>query len=63
MKFIFLPILAVGIMICVFHSLAVKPGQGLSDTKLSINGGLGPPMDKLLGTSTNIFTIFHLLSK
>lgn len=42
--------LAVVIMICVFHSPGVKHGLDQLVTRLWMNGGLGLPMDKLLGT-------------
>ena len=43
-------VLAVAIMTCVFRLLGVKHGQDHLDTKLLMNGGLGIPMAKLLGT-------------
>ena len=45
-----LTVMAVGIMICVCHSLGAKHGQGHSDIRLWMNGGLGFPMTKLPGT-------------
>jgi len=42
--------LAVVIMTCVFHLLGVKHGRDQLGTRLLMNGGLGYPMVKLLGT-------------
>ncbi|KAI4354163.1 hypothetical protein L6164_003056 [Bauhinia variegata] len=52
----------VAIMICVFHSPGVKRGRDQWDTRLLMNGGLGFPMDKLLGIRRDMTTLFRFLT-